>query len=151
MALEMPDEARLMQPAVLAFIGDAVFNLFIRERLIMKKKGTSHKLHVLSTEYVRASSQAKISKVLMDTFTEEEAYVFRRGRNTKSTTIPKNAEVQDYKYATAFEALLGYLYLTDQKERLHYLMEQAANIIEAPGMEIKNEKERIQIKKRSKG
>jgi ribonuclease-3 family protein len=139
--LEMPDEARLMQPAVLAFIGDAVFNLFIRERLIMKNKGTSHKLHILSTEYVKASSQAKISKALMNEFTEEEAYIFRRGRNTKSTTIPKNADVQDYKYATALEALLGYLYLTRQRDRLYYLMEQAANIIEAPGMEIKNEKE----------
>ncbi len=141
MGFETPDEARLMQPSVLAFIGDAVFNLFIRERLIMNTKGTSHKLHVLSTEYVKAASQSKISKALIDTFTEEEAYIFRRGRNTKSTTIPKNAEVQDYKYATGFEALLGFLYLTKQNERLYQLMEQAADIIEAPGMETKNEKE----------
>ncbi|MGI6122645.1 MAG: Mini-ribonuclease 3 [Acetivibrionales bacterium] len=141
MSLVTPDEARLLQPAVLAFIGDAVFNLFIRERLIINQKGTSHKLHILSTEYVKAASQSKISKALMDTFTAEEAYIFRRGRNTKSTTIPKNADVQDYKYATAFEALLGYLYLTQQRERLNQLMEQAANIIEAPRMEIKNEKE----------
>jgi len=128
--LELPDEARLMQPSVLAFIGDAVFNLFIRERLIMNKKGTSHQLHILATDYVKASSQSKISKALMDNFTEEEAYIFRRGRNAKSTTIPKNAEVQDYKYATGFEALLGYLYLTKQNERLYQLMEQAADIIE---------------------
>ena len=141
MGLKTPDEVRQMQPSVLAFIGDAVFNLFIRERLVIKEKGTSHKLHVLSTEYVKAASQSKISKVLMDTFTEEETYIFRRGRNTKSTTIPKNAEVQDYKYATGFEALLGYLYLTKQTERLYKLMEQAADIIEAPGMEKKNEKE----------
>lgn len=141
MGFETPDEARLMQPSVLAFIGDAVFNLFIRERLIMNTIGTSHKLHVLSTEYVKAASQSKISKALIDTFTEEEAYIFRRGRNTKSTTIPKNAEVQDYKYATGFEALLGFLYLTKQNERLYQLMEQAADIIEAPGMETKNEKE----------
>jgi len=128
--LETQDEARLMQPSVLAFIGDAVFNLFIRERLIMNKKGTSHQLHILATDYVKASSQSKISKALMDNFTEEEAYIFRRGRNAKSTTIPKNAEVQDYKYATGFEALLGYLYLTKQNERLYQLMEQAADIIE---------------------
>jgi len=130
LGLELPDEARLMQPSVLAFIGDAVFNLFIRERLIMNKKGTSHQLHILATDYVKASSQSKISKALMDNFTEEEAYIFRRGRNAKSTTIPKNAEVQDYKYATGFEALLGYLYLTKQNERLYQLMEQAADIIE---------------------
>jgi len=135
--LETPDEARLMQPSVLAFIGDAVFNLFIRERLIMNKKGTSHQLHILATDYVKASSQSKISKALMDSFTEEEAYIFRRGRNAKSTTIPKNAEVQDYKYATGFEALLGYLYLTKQNERLYQLMEQAADIIEAHGTQEK--------------
>lgn len=137
MGLETQDEARLMQPSVLAFIGDAVFNLFIRERLIMNKKGTSHQLHILATDYVKASSQSKISKALMDSFTEEEAYIFRRGRNAKSTTIPKNAEVQDYKYATGFEALLGYLYLTKQNERLYQLMEQAADIIEAHGTQEK--------------
>jgi ribonuclease-3 family protein len=135
LSIERPDEARLMQPSVLAFMGDAVFNLFIRERLIMKKKGTSHKLHVLATEYVKAASQSKISKALLDTFTEDEAYIFKRGRNTKSTTIPKNADIQDYRHATGFEALLGYLYLTKQKERLYQLMEQAADIIEAPGTE----------------
>jgi ribonuclease-3 family protein len=141
LALEKVDEARLMQPAVLAFMGDAVFNLFIRERLIVQKKGTSHQLHIYSTNYVKAASQAKISKVLLSTFTEDEAYIFRRGRNAKSTTIPKNADIQDYKYATAFEAVLGFLYLTDQQERLSNLMLQAATIIESPEMEIKHEKE----------
>lgn len=143
MALEKAEEARLMQPAVLAFMGDAVFNLFIRERLIMSKKGTSHQYHILATDYVKAASQSKISKALLSTFTEDEAYIFRRGRNAKSTTIPKNADVQDYKYATAFEALLGYLYLTGQKERLNLLMEQAAQIIERPADGEEDEKERI--------
>lgn len=141
MTFERANEVRLMQPSVLAFIGDAVFNLFVRERLINKQKGTSHRLHVIAIHYVKAASQAKISKVLMESFTEEEAQIFRRGRNTKSTTIPKNADVQDYRYATAFEALLGYLYLTRQKERLHQLMEQGAEIIEAPRTEIEHEKE----------
>ncbi len=141
MSLDRSDEVRLMQPSVLAFIGDSVFDLFIRERLIMKKKGTSHTLHILATHYVKAASQSIISKALMDSFTKEEAYIFRRGRNTKSTTIPKNADVQDYKYATGFEALIGYLYLTDQKQRLHQLMEMGAEIMEGPGMEKKNEKE----------
>lgn len=143
MGLEIPEEARLLQPSVLAFIGDAVFNLFIRERLIMNKRGTSHQLHVLATDYVKAASQSKISKILMDNFTEEEAYIFRRGRNAKSTTIPKNAEVQDYKYATGFEALLGYLYLTKQNERLNQLMEQAADIIEAHRTQTNNEKNNL--------
>ena len=141
MVLDKVDEARLMQPAVLAFLGDAVFDLFIRERLIRMKKGTSHQLHIYAIDYVKAASQAKVSKTIMDSFTEDEAYIFRRGRNAKSTTVPKNADVQDYKYATAFEAVLGFLYLTDQPERLNSLMEQAAAIVEKPEMEIEHEKE----------
>jgi len=140
LALEA-DEARLMQPAVLAFIGDAVFNLFIRERLVRSTRGSSHRLHVLATDYVKAASQSRISKALMDKLTEEEVYIFKRGRNTKSATIPKNADVQDYKYATGLEALLGYLYLTGRTERLNLLMEKAAEIIEEPANGAKNEKE----------
>lgn len=131
MGIENVDELRQMQPAVLAFMGDAVFNLFIRERLIRTKKGTSHNLHIFSTDYVKASSQAIISKALMGSFTEDEAYIFRRGRNAKSTTIPKHADVGDYKYATAFEAVLGFLYLAGRHDRLNYIMEQAALIIES--------------------
>lgn len=129
-----------MQPAVLAFMGDAVFDLFIRERLIIKKKGTSHRLHTYSTDYVKAASQAKISKVIMNIFTEDEANIFRRGRNTKSTTVPKNANIQDYKYATAFEAVLGFLYLTGQQDRLNSILEQAASVIEKSEMETENER-----------
>lgn len=140
LTIEKADEARLMQPAVLAFMGDAVFNLFIRERLIMKKLGTSHQLHLISTNYVKAASQARIVKELFGIFSEEEAYIFRRGRNAKSTTVPKNADIQDYRYATAFEAVLGFLYLTGQQERLNHLMMQAANIVEKPEMENNHEK-----------
>jgi len=135
------DEVRLMQPAVLAFMGDAVFNLFIRERLILERKGTSHQLHLYATDYVKASSQAKVSKILMAGFTEDETYIFRRGRNAKSTTVPKNADIQDYKYATAFEAVLGFLHLTGQQERLNALMLKAATIIEKPEMETEHHEE----------
>ena len=147
MSFDNSDEVRLMQPSVLAFMGDAVYDLFIRERLIMNRKGTSHNLHIYATEYVKASSQAYISKILHDIFTEEEAYFFRRGRNAKSTTVPKHADIQDYKYATAFEAVLGYLYLTHQHERLKYLMEQAALIIESQEGSIHNEKEKQDTQK----
>lgn len=142
MPFDNSDEIRSMQPAVLAFMGDAVFNLFIRERLIKKRKGTSHDLHIYATDYVKASSQAFISKNLHKLFTEEEAYIFRRGRNAKSTTVPKHAEIQDYKYATALEAVIGFLYLTQQHDRLRYLMEQAAMIIESQEGPIRNEKEK---------
>ncbi len=130
MPLERDDEVRLMQPAVLAFMGDAVFNMFIRERLIIKKKGTSHQLHLNATRYVKAASQARIAKELIKNFNEDEAYIFRRGRNAKSNTVPKNADVQDYHYATALEAVLGFLYLTDKKERLTAFLEASAAIIE---------------------
>ncbi len=143
-------EVRFMQPSVLAYMGDAVFDLFIRERLIKNRKGTSHDLHIYATDYVKASSQAFISKNLHKLFTEEEAYYFRRGRNTKSTTVPKHAEIQDYKYATAFETVLGFLYLTNQHDRLKYLMEQAALIIETQEEgSIKNEKEEQDTNKQS--
>ena len=121
-----------MQPSVLAFIGDAVFNLFIRERLIMNKKGTSHQLHILSTDYVKAASQSRISKALMETFTEEEAYIFRRKKH-KICNYTQECRSSGLQICYRFEALLGYLYLTKQKERLYQLMDQAADIIESPG------------------
>lgn len=133
------DEFRLLQPAVLAFIGDAVFNLFIRERLVKKTGGTSHKLHIDATRYVKASSQSKMAKILIANFNEEEASIFRRGRNAKSTTVPKNADVRDYHYATALEAVMGYLYLTGQKQRLDLMLEQAAEVIETSETEKQNE------------
>ncbi len=141
MPLNNIDDIRQLQPAVLAFMGDAVFELFIRERLIRNKRGTSHNLHIHSTNFVKAASQANIARILHDSFTEEETYIFRRGRNAKSTTIPKNADVQDYKYATGFEAVLGYLYLTGQHERLSEIMEKAALIVETQERPMKNEKE----------
>lgn len=127
---ENTDEIRLLQSAVLAFVGDAVFNLFIRERLVRGKKASSHQLHIDATRYVKAAAQSRIARELQKDFNEDEAYIFRRGRNAKSTTIPKNANLQDYHYATALEAVIGYLYLTNQKERLDGLLEQAASIIE---------------------
>lgn len=123
-------EVRQLQPAVLAFMGDAVFNLFIRERLILLKHATSHQLHFQATNYVKAASQAKIAKILLKSFNEDESFIFRRGRNAKSNTIPKNADIHDYHHATALEAVLGYLYLTHQNERLQLFLERSASIIE---------------------
>lgn len=119
-----------LPPLVLAFVGDSVFDLFIRSRLAMKKNESAHKLHVKATSYVKAAAQSKISGVLHDIFTDEEKAIFRRGRNAKSATIPKNADVQDYHRATAFEAVLGYLYLLGRYERLMELLNMAADVIE---------------------
>lgn len=127
---ENNDEIMYMQPAVLAFVGDAVFNLFIRERLVRRKRASSHRLHVDATRYVKAASQSRIAREIQKDFNEDEARIFRRGRNAKAATIPKNANVQDYHNATGLEAVMGYLYLTNQKERLDAILERAASIIE---------------------
>ena len=115
----------------LAFVGDAVFALYIRERLTRKSSGTAHRLHNLSTRYVKASAQARIVLSIVDELDEEEHAVFKRGRNAKTVTMPKNAEMQDYRHATGFEAVLGFLHLSGRIERLNALLDRAAAIIES--------------------
>ena len=112
-------------PLVLAYMGDAVYEVYIRNMLIQKKKVSVHKLHVESIMYVKASAQANILRNISEILEQDELDVVRRGRNAKSGTIPKNAKVSDYKYATAFEALIGYLYLSKKYERLERIIELA--------------------------
>ena len=133
-SFSMPGKTHV-QPAhlsanTLAFVGDAVFALYVRERLAMGVSGTVHRLHQLSTDYVKASAQARIIRVLLAELTEDEATIFRRGRNVKTTTMPRNADMQAYRQATGFESLLGYLHLSDQQDRLKELLDRAAAIIE---------------------
>ena len=116
------EEARMLNPLQLAFIGDAIYEVFVRTYILDNNKELSaHKLHVKTVTYVKAQGQSDIIKKIEEKLTEEEMYIFKRGRNTKSATVPKNANVRDYKYATGFEALVGYLYLTNQIERLKEL------------------------------
>lgn len=119
-------EARLLNPLQLALIGDAVYELFIRNYILAKNLELSaHKIHVKAIGYVKAKSQSTIMHLLEDDLTEEEDYIFRRGRNAKSATVPKNANVRDYRMATGFEALIGYLHLIGDYERLNYIMNKA--------------------------
>lgn len=114
-------EARQLNPLVLAFIGDAIYEVFIRTYLVDQNRDMSvHKLHVKAISFVKAHAQSEFIKILEEKLTEEELSIFKRGRNSKSGTIPKNADLQEYKAATGFEALLGYLYVTEQTERLNY-------------------------------
>lgn len=122
-----------MNPLVLAFVGDSVFDLFIRSRLALQKNESAHKLHVKATGYVKAAAQSKIVSVVQDMLSDEEKAIFRRGRNAKSATIPKNADILDYRRATAFEAVIGYLYLLGRDERLLQLLTIAAEAIELEG------------------
>ncbi|WP_297862748.1 ribonuclease III domain-containing protein [uncultured Acidaminococcus sp.] len=118
-------EPRLIHPVELAYIGDAVFSLYVRMRLLPVSSHVQV-LHDLASRMVSAVMQAKAMDDLegTGTLTEEEAQIARRGRNTKST-VPKSASVREYRQGTAFEALMGYLYLTDRKERLQDLMDRS--------------------------
>ncbi len=116
------EEVKQLSPLTWAYIGDAVYELYIRTYLINNTKLKPHELHLKSIKYVKAKSQAEILEKLEQILTEEEKDIVRRGRNTKVNHSAKNASVQEYMYATAFEALIGYLYLTNQEQRLKELL-----------------------------
>ena len=123
------EEARRLNPLQLALIGDGVFEIYIRNYILSNNiELSAHKIHVKAISYVKAKSQSIIIHNLESELTEDELYIYKRGRNTKSNTIPKNAEVIDYRNATGFEALIGYLYLPGDKQRLKYLLEKSTKI-----------------------
>lgn len=117
-------EVEQMSPLTWAYIGDAVFELYIRTYLINTTHLKPNRLHVASIQYVKAKSQAELLEKLEPTLTEKEKEIVRRGRNTQTHHTAKNASVQEYMYATAFEALIGYLYLTKQDERLLQILDK---------------------------
>ncbi|EQK27307.1 ribonuclease III domain protein [Clostridioides difficile P71] len=120
-----------MSPLVLAYLGDTVYETYIREYLI--RQNTQKKvndLHKLAIKYVKAKAQATIIHEIEIELTEEESKIYKRGRNQKSNTSPKNADIIDYKHATGFEALVGYLYLNNEIERLQYIINKGIKIIE---------------------
>ena len=122
-------EARLLNPLQLAFVGDGVYELIIRNHILSENiELTAHKIHVKAIGYVKAKSQAVIMHEIEDKLTENESYIYKRGRNAKSATVPKNADVRDYRMATGFEALVGYLYLTGNTERLEFIFNSAISI-----------------------
>lgn len=117
------ESARQLNPLVLAYVGDAVYEIFIRTYLVETHRDMSvHKLHKSTIQFVKAHSQSEFIKKLEDKLTQEEISIFKRGRNCKSSTAPKNADIQEYRFATGFEALVGFLYITEQVERLEYLL-----------------------------
>lgn len=112
-----------MSPLTLAFVGDGVYDLLVREELVCDANRPVGKLNKLKVEIVRCQTQAKLVKVLEPFLTEEEADVFKRGRNAHTAHTPKNASVADYHLATGLESLFGYLYLSDRIERIRELFE----------------------------
>jgi len=117
------DEVRLMKPLVWAYIGDCIYELYIRMSLVNSTNLNPHKLHVESIKYVKAKAQAETLSRIYDSLTDEEKEIVRRGRNAEAHHLPKNAELIDYKYATAFEALIGYLYLSKHDNRLKEILD----------------------------
>lgn len=116
----------LLSPLVLAYIGDGVYELYVRNRIISEHSDMPpHKLHILSTKHVKAHAQSNAMNVIEPVLTETETAIYKRGRNAKSATAPKNADIVDYRKATGFEALVGYLYLQKENERLEQIMQIA--------------------------
>lgn len=115
-------EVNTMSPLTWAYVGDSVYELFVRMRLVNNTKLKPHGLHVEAIKYVKAKAQADILSKIENELTEKELEIVKRGRNAENHHLPKNATVQEYMYSTGFEALIGYLYLTKQDERLEEIL-----------------------------
>ena len=118
------EEVNLMSPLNWAYVGDCVYELYIRTHLVNNTKLKPHKLHIETVKYVKAQAQAELLKEIYEQLTEEEKEIVRRGRNAENHHLPKNCDVQDYMYSTAFEALIGYLYLAKKDERLTEILDK---------------------------
>lgn len=126
-------EVRQMKSLALAYIGDAIYEVYVRELLLERGTIKPNQLHQAAIRYVSGKSQAKVILYWLeqDAFlTEEESRVVVRGRNAKSGSTPKNINVQTYRYSTAFEALIGYHYLLKNEQRLKELMTKAIDFLE---------------------
>ena len=115
-------QARELNPLVLAYVGDGVHTLYVRLQELGKTTGKADKLHKAVTARVKAEAQAESMQIIEGELSEEESDIFHRARNAHTHSMAKNATVADYRLATGFEALIGYLYLTGQRERLQYLL-----------------------------
>lgn len=120
-------EVNTMSPLTWAYVGDAVFELLIRTHLINKTRLKPHMLHIEAIKYVKADAQVEILRRIEKELSMEEMEIVRRGRNAQNHHVPKNATVEEYSYATAFEALIGYLYLTKQDQRLKGILDMCIN------------------------
>ncbi len=122
--LGLPEtDIKSYSPLTLAFIGDSIFDLIIRTSVVESGNAPVNKLHKRCSNLVQASAQAELYHMIKEKLTEEETAIFKRGRNAKSFTSAKNAGVVEYRTATGLEALMGYLYLTDQMDRLLELIQ----------------------------
>ena len=126
------EDVKQLNALALAYMGDAVLEQKVREHLLLSGRAKPNRLHKEATSYVSAKAQSMIMHRLMDEnyLTEEEIAVFKRGRNAKSGSVPKNTDVQTYRNSSGFEAVLGSLYLTKQYERVYEIIDYAIKIVE---------------------
>jgi ribonuclease-3 family protein len=123
-------DTREVNVKTLAYIGDVVYELYIREHVISNSREQVNKLHKKTIKYVSAKAQARIVANMDNEFSDEEKDIIRRGRNAEANTVPKNTDVVTYKIATGFESLIGFLYLEKRIERLEYIIDRSIKIIE---------------------
>ncbi len=130
-------QPKQMNALALAYMGDVVYEMAVRRRLLEKGLTRPNDLHRAAVRYVNARAQASVVTFWLETdaLTEEEQAVVRRGKNAKSGSIPKRVDVHTYRYSTAFEALIGYIYLTERRDRLEELIKQAFERLEAESTE----------------
>ncbi|HHU19929.1 MAG TPA: ribonuclease III [Bacilli bacterium] len=126
------NEVKQMKSLALAYMGDAIYEVYVRDYLIRNHHAKVNDLHQNAIKYVAAKAQAKVLRYWLETkaLDEEEEGVVRRGRNAKAGSVPKNTDIMTYRYSTAFEALLGFHYYTDNRARLNELIEQAITFVE---------------------
>ncbi len=124
----MPDvDIRTYSPLTLAYIGDGIYDLVIRSVVVAGGNTRAGELHKRTSQIVKAHTQAKMMELLLPLLSEEEQEIYRRGRNAKSPTMAKNATMSDYRKATGFEALIGWLYLRDEFPRIVELVRFGAD------------------------
>ena len=123
-------DLRNYSPLTLAFLGDSIFDLIIRTVIVERGNRAPDSLHKKKSAVVKAQTQSKMAEVLLDSLSEEELSVYKRGRNAKSYSVAKNASVSDYRRATGLECLFGYLYLQDKEDRIIELVKQALRQLE---------------------
>lgn len=124
------EKVKMMNTTALAYMGDAVYEQAVREHILSTGDADVNRLHRLSTGYVSAKAQSAIVRSLFDDLTEEEQRLVKRARNRKYRSKSRSADPVTYKWATAFEALVGYLYLAEEEGRLSEIMERAFAIAE---------------------
>lgn len=130
-------QPKQMNALALAYMGDVVYEMAVRRRLLEKGLTRPNDLHRAAVRYVNARAQASVVTFWLETdaLTEEEQAIVRRGKNAKSGSVPKRVDVHTYRYSTAFEALIGYIYLTERRDRLEELIKQAFERLEAESTE----------------